>query len=241
MPAADAGTDAWSAWLTTRTTDQLDAARDLVAALKAERPRRAADAPRALERHQPRPRQRLRGGQPAPAGASRRRDPRAGRGRPRSRRIELLTDLSLDREVYDLMVVDDAEASGSPASTTRPSASATSRSATSAAPAWTATRPRATGVRAINERETELGQTFERNIRDDDTTVKVRPEQLDGLPADWVESHPVGRRRPRRADPGVPRRGPDADRSPPTARPASRSRRRSTTGPGRPTTRCSSS
>ena len=43
MPAADAGTDAWSAWLATRTTDQLDHARDLVAALKAERPRRAAE------------------------------------------------------------------------------------------------------------------------------------------------------------------------------------------------------
>src|SRR5689334_22015605 len=43
MPAADAGTDAWSAWLTTRTSDQLDRVRDLVAAIKADRPRRAAD------------------------------------------------------------------------------------------------------------------------------------------------------------------------------------------------------
>jgi thimet oligopeptidase len=43
MPAADAGTDAWSAWLTTRTSDQLDRVRDLVVAIKADRPRRAAD------------------------------------------------------------------------------------------------------------------------------------------------------------------------------------------------------
>ena len=47
-------------------------------------------------------------------------------------------------------------------------------------------------IRAINERLTELSQTFERNIRDDDTTVKVRPEQLDGLPQDWIDGHPVG-------------------------------------------------
>jgi len=43
MPTADAGTDAWSEWLATRTTDQLDRARELVTALKADRPRRAAE------------------------------------------------------------------------------------------------------------------------------------------------------------------------------------------------------
>ena len=35
MPAADSGTEAWSAWLTTRTTDQLARARELVTAIKA--------------------------------------------------------------------------------------------------------------------------------------------------------------------------------------------------------------
>ncbi len=42
LPAVDAGTEAWSSWLATRTTDQLDVARGLVSALKAEKPREAA-------------------------------------------------------------------------------------------------------------------------------------------------------------------------------------------------------
>jgi thimet oligopeptidase len=42
LPAVDAGTETWSAWLTTRTTEQLDAARALIAGLKSERPRDAA-------------------------------------------------------------------------------------------------------------------------------------------------------------------------------------------------------
>ena len=71
-----------------------------------------------------------------------------------------------------------------------------------------ATRDR---VREINERETELGQTFERHIRDDGTTVKVRPEQLAGLPGRLGRGPPRRRRRPRRAVAGVPRRRPDAD------------------------------
>jgi thimet oligopeptidase len=43
MPTADAGTEVWSRWLDSRTTDQLTAARDIVAALKRDRPRRAAE------------------------------------------------------------------------------------------------------------------------------------------------------------------------------------------------------
>jgi hypothetical protein len=42
LPAVDAGTEAWSTWLATRTTDQLDVARALIAGLKAEQPREAA-------------------------------------------------------------------------------------------------------------------------------------------------------------------------------------------------------
>ena len=71
---------------------------------------------------------------------------------------------------------------------------------TSGAPASTATTEVRDRIRAINERLTELGQTFERNIRDDDTTVKVRPEQLAGLPQDWIDAPSGRRRRARRAD-----------------------------------------
>ena len=103
----------------------------------------------------------------------------------------LLTDLSLDREVYELMVVDDAEqrTSGLDDDAERVRNFALRDFRRSGVDRDPATRDR---VREINERETELGQAFERNIRDDATTVKVRPDQLAGLPADWVEAHPVG-------------------------------------------------
>ncbi|MEO9322521.1 M3 family metallopeptidase [Nocardioides sp. C4-1] len=53
-----------------------------------------------------------------------------------------------------------------------------------------ATRARIT---AINERLTELDQDFSRAVRDDVRTIRVTPEQLAGLPADWLEAHqPTG-------------------------------------------------
>ncbi len=46
-------------------------------------------------------------------------------------------------------------------------------------------------VRALSERETELGLRFSRNIRNGRRTVRVDPTRLDGLPEDFVASHPV--------------------------------------------------
>ncbi len=45
---------------------------------------------------------------------------------------------------------------------------------------------------ALSENEVKLGQDFARNIRDDVRTVRLRPEQLAGLPADYLEAHPPG-------------------------------------------------
>ena len=42
------------------------------------------------------------------------------------------------------------------------------------------------------ERCAELGQQFESNISDDVRTVRLRPDQLDGLPEDYVAAHPAG-------------------------------------------------
>ena len=50
-----------------------------------------------------------------------------------------------------------------------------------------ATRDR---LRTLNERETELGQAFARNIRDGRRAALVPQTALAGLPADFVESHP---------------------------------------------------
>ena len=52
-----------------------------------------------------------------------------------------------------------------------------------------ATRARIT---QLSQEAILVGQEFSKNIRDDVRTVTVRPEQLGGLPQDWVDAHPVG-------------------------------------------------
>jgi thimet oligopeptidase len=46
-------------------------------------------------------------------------------------------------------------------------------------------------LRDLNERETELGQAFARNIRDGRREALVPASALEGLPADFVDAHPV--------------------------------------------------
>jgi len=190
MPAPDSGTDAWSAWLTTRTSDQLDTARGLIAAVKADRPRAAAEL---LERWND-INLALSNAFAASSLVQQVHPDAAVREQAEQAQLEahkLLTDLSLDREVYDLMVVDDAEerTSGLDHDGERVRNFALRDFRRAGVDRDPETRER---IRAINERATELGQAFERNIRDDGTTVKLRPEQLAGLPEDWVEAHPVG-------------------------------------------------
>jgi thimet oligopeptidase len=43
----------------------------------------------------------------------------------------------------------------------------------------------------ISQRMTTIDQEFSRNIRDDVRTVRATPEQLTGMPEDWLEAHPV--------------------------------------------------
>lgn len=51
-----------------------------------------------------------------------------------------------------------------------------------------ATRERIT---AISERLTTIGQHFGKLTRDDVRTIRIAPERLAGLPADWLEEHPA--------------------------------------------------
>jgi thimet oligopeptidase len=48
-------------------------------------------------------------------------------------------------------------------------------------------------LRELGERCTTLTQQFERNLNSDVRAVAVRPEQLDGLPDEYVAAHPPGR------------------------------------------------
>src|SRR4029079_7569253 len=43
----------------------------------------------------------------------------------------------------------------------------------------------------ISQRRTTVDQESSRNIRDDVRTVRVTPEQLAGMPEDWLEAHPA--------------------------------------------------
>ena len=60
-------------------------------------------------------------------------------------------------------------------------------------------------LRALAQRCTELGLEFSRNIRDDVRSIRVRPEQLDGLPEDFRAEHPRRRGRAGHAHHRVPR------------------------------------
>ncbi len=47
-------------------------------------------------------------------------------------------------------------------------------------------------ITALRDELLRIGQEFDRNIRDDRKTIAVRPEELAGLPPDYVASHPPG-------------------------------------------------
>ncbi len=47
-------------------------------------------------------------------------------------------------------------------------------------------------LRALAERQTEVAQEFSKNIRDDVRSLSLDPDRLDGLPQDYVEAHPPG-------------------------------------------------
>ena len=188
MPTADAGTDAWSAWLTTRTTDELARAGELVAALKRDRPRRAADL---LERWNL---VQIALGNALLASELVREvhpdgDVRAQAERAQIEAATFQTDLSLDREVYDLMVVDEAEqrVSGLDDDAERVRNLALRDFRRAGVDREPEVRER---IRAVKERLSELSQAFQRNLRDDRTTVRLRPEQLAGMPQDWIDAHP---------------------------------------------------
>jgi thimet oligopeptidase len=47
-------------------------------------------------------------------------------------------------------------------------------------------------IRALSERETEVGQEFAKNIRDGVRSISVAPAALEGLPEDFLEAHQPG-------------------------------------------------
>ncbi|WP_193614670.1 M3 family metallopeptidase [Nocardioides lijunqiniae] len=98
----------------------------------------------------------------------------------------LVTELSLDRGLYDVFA--GLDASGLDEQATRLLTKVLDDFRRSGVDRDDETRAR---IAAINERVTELDQEFGKVVRDDVRTVRVAPERLDGLPADWLEAHPA--------------------------------------------------
>ncbi len=96
------------------------------------------------------------------------------------------TDLSMDREGYDVLAGIDSTALYDDA--TRVLALTLRDFRRAGVDRDDATRDR---LKQLNEQETLLGQEFSKNIRDDVRTVRLRAEQLAGLPTDYVEGHPA--------------------------------------------------
>lgn len=46
-------------------------------------------------------------------------------------------------------------------------------------------------IREIDDRMLVLDQEFSRNIRDDVRSIRLHPEQLAGMPGDWIREHPA--------------------------------------------------
>ena len=47
-------------------------------------------------------------------------------------------------------------------------------------------------IRLLRDSIVTVGQSFDRNIREDSRTMKVSANELDGLPRDWIEAHKPG-------------------------------------------------
>ena len=98
------------------------------------------------------------------------------------------TAWSLDRELYEIFAaIDPAAVEGDPLAA-RILAKVRDDFRRSGVDKDDDTRARIT---AINERITELDQDFSRQTRDDVRAIRVTPEQLAGMPEDWLAAHPA--------------------------------------------------
>jgi thimet oligopeptidase len=99
----------------------------------------------------------------------------------------LLTDLSLDRGIYEVLAAVDPEPLDTPARRMLDKSLLDFRRA--GVDRDDETRDR---LRGLAERQTEVGQTFSKNIRDGVGRLHVAPDRLAGLPDDFVAAHPAG-------------------------------------------------
>ncbi len=105
----------------------------------------------------------------------------------------MATEWSLDRTLYDLFAGLDASAvadpgSGGGAPAARLLEKIRKDFRRSGVDQDETTRAR---IADLKDRLTELDQEFSKVVRDDVRSIRVRPEQLDGVPSDWLAAHPA--------------------------------------------------
>ncbi|WP_300400173.1 M3 family metallopeptidase [Nocardioides sp.] len=98
--------------------------------------------------------------------------------------MRLMTELSLDRGLYEVFA--GLDASGLDEQASRLMAKVLADFTRAGVDQDDETRARIT---AINERLTEIDQEFGKVIRDDVRTIRVAPERLAGLPQDFLDAH----------------------------------------------------
>lgn len=115
----------------------------------------------------------------------------------RGREIDRIsTELSQDRQLYDVLAAAEADSAGDPhAGGSQLDAAArrllrlTLRDFRRAGvDRDEATRAR---LRELTERAVQLGQDFSRTIRDDVRSIRISADRLAGLPADYLQAHPA--------------------------------------------------
>ncbi len=172
-------------WVRTRAEEGLTAARALVAELVAEPP---TDALEALRRHDAATLHLSNVGAMGSLFSNVHPDQRVRDTAERAEQdvMRLRTELSLDRGLFEVFSALDG--SGLDAEAARLLEKILRDFARAGVDRDDETRARIT---AIQERLTALDQEFGRAVRDDVRTIRVAPEQLAGLPADWIEEHPA--------------------------------------------------
>ena len=99
----------------------------------------------------------------------------------------LATTFSLDREIYDALARLDPADSDAP---TRHYLWRTLRDFRRGG--VDRDQPTRARIQQLNEELVRVGQEFSRNIREDVRSIAARPDELAGLPEDWLRSHPPG-------------------------------------------------
>ncbi|MGA8255911.1 MAG: M3 family metallopeptidase [Nocardioides sp.] len=100
--------------------------------------------------------------------------------------MRMITELSLDRELYEVFAALDP--AGLDADASRLLEKVLRDFARAGVDQDDATRARIT---ELHERITELDQQFSKIARDDVRSIRVTPDRLAGLPQDFLDSHPV--------------------------------------------------